>query len=327
MHGVDQLVVGLGEDLPHLGERPRGADACDDVLALRVDEELAVEGLLAGRRVAGEADAGGGGVAAVAEDHLHDVDGGAEAGGDVVGAAVDLGARVLPRLEHGIDGAVQLLTRIAGPLATQLLIGDLLERGDELLEVLGRQVRVVLDAAAALQRGQGVLVHVRRHALHDLAVHLDEAAVAVPREALVARLLRHRDDRLVGDAEVQDRVHHAGHGEHGAGADGDEQRLRGAAERAAGALLQAGEALRDLLGERLGPGATVVHRLNAGLRGDGERVGDRDPDLVHLCHAGSLAAEQGLHARVAFAEVVDVADVIHAGKSPSTAQGLRRPLS
>ena len=66
----------------------RRADAGDHVFALRVFEELAVEGLLAGGGVAGEADAGGGGVAQVAEDHGLHVDGGAEIVGDLVHLAV-----------------------------------------------------------------------------------------------------------------------------------------------------------------------------------------------------------------------------------------------
>jgi len=37
----------------------RRADAGDDILALCVDQELAVELVIAGRRVAGEGDAGG----------------------------------------------------------------------------------------------------------------------------------------------------------------------------------------------------------------------------------------------------------------------------
>src|SRR2546426_1039065 len=52
-----------------LGELLRRANAGDDVLALRVAEEVAVEDTLAGRRVARERDAGRAVVAEVAEDH------------------------------------------------------------------------------------------------------------------------------------------------------------------------------------------------------------------------------------------------------------------
>jgi hypothetical protein len=42
-HGLQQLLEGLRERLLHGGHRLGGPDPCDDVLALRVREELAVE--------------------------------------------------------------------------------------------------------------------------------------------------------------------------------------------------------------------------------------------------------------------------------------------
>ena len=57
-HRLEELVVRLGHALAQLLERLRRAGPGDDVLALRVDEVLAVDALLAGRGVAGEADAG-----------------------------------------------------------------------------------------------------------------------------------------------------------------------------------------------------------------------------------------------------------------------------
>ena len=63
-------------------ERLGVADAGHHVLALGVDQEVAVLALGPGGRVAGEADAGARRVVAVAEHHGLDVDGGAEVVGD-----------------------------------------------------------------------------------------------------------------------------------------------------------------------------------------------------------------------------------------------------
>ena len=71
---LERRLVGAGGDPRRLGQVLRRAGAGDHVLALGVEQELAVEGLLAGRGVAGEGDAGGRGVAHVAEDHRLDVD-------------------------------------------------------------------------------------------------------------------------------------------------------------------------------------------------------------------------------------------------------------
>src|SRR5204863_24941 len=108
-HRLEQLIVRLREPLPHLLDRLRRPDAGDDVLSLGVHQVLAVDALLAGRGVAREADPRGGAVALVPEDHLHDVDGGAEVVRDPVRAPVDLRARVAPRFEDRDDRAPKRL--------------------------------------------------------------------------------------------------------------------------------------------------------------------------------------------------------------------------
>ncbi len=81
--------------------RPRRAHAGDHVLALGVDQELAVEDVLAAGRVAREGDAGARLVAGVAVDHRLHVHGRAPVVGDVVELPVGDGAVVVPGAEHG----------------------------------------------------------------------------------------------------------------------------------------------------------------------------------------------------------------------------------
>jgi hypothetical protein len=126
-----------------LGDRFRGADTGDDVLALGVDEELAVEHLLAGGGVAGEGDAGAGVFAGVAEDHGLDVDGGSPFGGDVVFAAVNDGAVVHPGAEDGADGAVELVPRVVGEGLAGAFFDEPLEARDQFLEVIDRELGVL----------------------------------------------------------------------------------------------------------------------------------------------------------------------------------------
>ena len=92
---------------------------------------------------------------------------------------------VLRELDLAV-GADEL--RILG--GRNVLGDDGLEVGDELLEVVGAQVGVALDAAVELHLVDGVLEQVALGVEDDLGEHLDEAAVAVPREALVAGLAR-----------------------------------------------------------------------------------------------------------------------------------------
>ena len=108
-HRLGELLERVREHLLHLGDVLGRADPRDDVLALRVGQELAVEPRLTGRGIAREGDAGSRLLALVAEDHLHDVDRRAEVVGDVVRAPVDLRPGSLPRIEDGSNGPRELV--------------------------------------------------------------------------------------------------------------------------------------------------------------------------------------------------------------------------
>ena len=109
-----QLVERLRQVLLQLEHRLGRPHAGDDVLALRVDQELTVELLHAVRGIAGERDAGAGVVARIAVDHRLHVDRRAPFGRDVVLAPIDDRAIVHPRAEHRTDSAHQLIPRDAG---------------------------------------------------------------------------------------------------------------------------------------------------------------------------------------------------------------------
>ncbi len=134
------------------------ADAGHHVLALGVDEPLAVELVLAGGRVAREGHAGGRGVAQVAEDHALHVAGGAPLAGNALDLAIGDGPAAFPTLEHRADGAPKLLVGIVGELAAEHLQNLLLEIAAEPLQVGGGQVGVHHFLVALAQRlGLGLL--------------------------------------------------------------------------------------------------------------------------------------------------------------------------
>ena len=62
---------------------------------------------------------------------------------------------------------------------------------------------------------------------HDVAVHLDEPAIAVPRESIVSGTRRESLDSRLVKTEVENRVHHAGHRELRAGTHRNEQGMLG----------------------------------------------------------------------------------------------------
>ena len=164
-------------------------------------------------------------LAAVAEHHLDDVHRRAEVVGDVVRPAVDLRARRVPRVEHGAVRAAELLAGVGRKRAAGLRLVDRRERLDELAEVVRREIDVLRDPARGLEIGQRLLEAVAVDAVDDLAEHLDQAAVRVEGEARVPGRGGEPLGRGVVQAEVEDRVHHPGHRDRGARADGDEQRV------------------------------------------------------------------------------------------------------
>ena len=279
-------------------------DAGDDVLALRVLEVVAVHALGAAGGVAGEADAGAGVHAAVAEHHRLHVDRGAEVLGDLLLAAVQPGAVGVPGVEDRARGQVELLARVLREVPAGVLADQALERLDELLEVVRREVEVRLAAAALLQRVQLGGEELVVEAEHGAAEHLQQPPVGVLREPLVVALPRQPGDGLVVEPDVEDRLHHPGHRELGAGPDADQQRVVGVAELAAHLLLERLEVLGDLGGElvRL---AALGEIGPAGLGGDREPVRDRQPEVGHLGQVGALATQQVLLVLVSLSEVED----------------------
>ena len=215
--------------------------------------------------------------------------------------AVEPGALGVPRAEDGLDGEVHLPARVLREGLARLLLDDLLELLDQVLEVRGGHVEVALVALVRLELVEDVGEPVAVDVLDRLAEHLDEAAVGIPGEAIVAGLGRQAFDGLVVEPDVQDGLHHAGHGELRAGAHGDEQGVGGVAESPAHRLLDLAQMRSDLDVEGFGrfAGGEVGA---AGLGGDGEAWGNRQAERGHLGEIRALSTEQILHVAIAFSE-------------------------
>ena len=181
-----------------LGDRLRRADAGDHILALRIHQEFAIEQLLAGGGIAGEGNAGGGGLAAIAEHHGLHVDRRAPILGNVVQAAIGARAVRFPRAEHRADRAPQLFVHVVREGLAQFLLNlRLVEIGDA-LQIVRVQLGVEFDALVFLLGLEDLLEQRMLHAQHDIGIHLDEAAIAVIGKARIAGELgqaRHRVSR------------------------------------------------------------------------------------------------------------------------------------
>ena len=231
---VGELAEDLGHDLFHgrqgrsvgflagNGQMLRRPDACDHVLALRVDQIFTVELVFAGRGITGERHAGRAVLAHVAEHHGLHVHRGAPVLGNVVQPAIGDRARDHPALEHGADRTPELLVRILWKRRPELVLHARLVGLDQRLQIVRSKMRVERDAAVLLVELEDLLEIVVLHAKHDVTVHLDEAAIAVIGEARVAAARRKPQDGFVVETQVQHGIHHAGHRHAGAGPYGDE---------------------------------------------------------------------------------------------------------
>ena len=327
-HHVHQPAVRCRVDLLQLRERERVPDAGDDVLSLGVRKVVAVGLLLAGRRIPRERNAGARVHAAIAEHHRNDVHRRSEVVGDLVLPPVIDRSTAVPGLEDRFDRELHLLARVLRELRAGVLAVDLEETCVEFLEVVGVQVGVLrVLALAVLRLVERVLEGVAGHVHHDLAEHLDEAAVRVPGEApVVVGLLREPLHRAVVEPEVEDGVHHPRHRELRARPHGDEQRVVGVTEALAHRLLEAPEVLLDLV-HGAGWEIAVVEVREAGLGGRREAGRHREAHVGHLGEVRALASEEVLHVLVALGEVVDVLGHPRLREIPIDAVSLRTATS
>ena len=115
-----------------------------------------------------------------------------------------------------------------------------LKAGDESAELIDRELVVIGHSGVALGLADRLLEQVGINAEDDLAEHLKHTAIAVEGEVLIGQLGEAGISRI-GEAKVEDSVHHAGHRELGAGADGKKEGTGGIAEVSPQVVLDLGQ--------------------------------------------------------------------------------------
>ena len=138
------------------------------------------------------------------------------------------------------------------------------------------------------------MIFVRKflHAENDVAIHLDEASVAVPSKTLVVRNAGKSFDGFVVQTEVQNRVHHARHRLAGAGAHGNKKREPGSiAEFFAELLFNVGNGIAHVRHERFRISLFVFVIIRADFRADCETRRHRQADARHFSEVGAFPAK------------------------------------
>ena len=208
--------------------------------------------------------------------------------------AIGVCAWVGPGTEDRADRRPELrLRRLREGLAVDLHHLGLIVL-DHRQPVLGAQFRVQVIAPIFLGQFEDFFKIVMIDAQHHIPEHLDEAAVAVVSEAHIAGAPGQALHGLVVEAQVEDRVHHPGHGSPRAGTNGNQQRVVHIAKAGVHDLFDMGQAGVDLRrqGFRV---AVLLGKMGADLGGHGKARRHRQVDVGHLGKVCALAPQQIAH--------------------------------
>ncbi len=181
-----------------------------------------------------------------------------------------------------------------------------LELEGQLLQVVGVQLHILLHALALLHLVDESLEILLAHFHNHVGVHLDEPAVAVPGPAGIAGLGGHNRHHVLIQAQVQNGIHHAGHGGPGAGTDGHQQGIFLIAELLAGDLFQLVHIGHDLGLDFIVDLAAVLVILGAGLRRNSKALRDRQSDIGHFGQIRPLATQKLPHFTVTLGKEIDI---------------------
>ena len=282
----------LGHDL--LG----GAYTSHNVLTLGIDQILAIEQVLTGTGVTREAHASSTVVTHVTIDHGLHVNCRTILLGDLVHAAVQDGAVVVPAIKYSVDGTPQLIVSVGGEVLTGILLNSGLEALNQFLEVIDIKFGVKLHALLLLEllddglKGVDVGLVGGLHAEHHVTVHLYKAAVAVPSEAGVARLLSQGLGYLVVDTQVEDGVHHTRHRHGSTRANRYQLGVAGIIELVTGQFLDVSNRFHHIVLDHLNDSfAALLVIEGANLGSNGETRGNRNTNQVHLGKVSALATQ------------------------------------
>ena len=286
-----QFLVGFGIPFGHVLHGLRGPNARHHIFALGVDQEFTVELVLPSGWVAGKCNPGAGVVASVAEHHGLHVDRGAIESGDAFDPAIRQSLVPVPALEDGFDGGFQLPHGVLGERFTNMLSVNLFVQVAKLSETCSINIGVFLHLQLLLQPLKGLFEVVVIHIHHHITKHIDETAVGVKGESFACRF-GHGRNGVVVESKIENRVHHARHGDGRARANRKQQWVAAITKLLARFFFQGLDGFGHLIHQsrrHLGP---VLVVRGTGIGGDGHAWRDRKANRSHVGQIGTFATQQ-----------------------------------
>ena len=302
---IDELLIAVGKILFQTGDRLRGPDSGHHVLALGVDQIFSVDALRTCGGIPCKGNAGTGGVAHVSEYHGLHVYSGSPVAGNVVHSAVNDGALIVPGTEYGLHRFHELHSGILREVLSHLVLINCLEALNDFFQIICGQICVKTCALGFLdlienpfKKGFGNLhYHIRKH--------LNESAVGIVGKSGISRLLGEAFHGNVSKTQIQNRIHHAGHGCSCAGTYGNEKRIFRISKSLSLQLFQVGKCVKNLSLNFIGNLLSVVIVIRTGLCRYSEALRNGKAQIGHLCQIGALPAQKSPHVCVALLERIN----------------------
>ena len=301
---LHELLIALRQILLQLGDRLRSTDTCYHVFALRIDQIFSVNALGAGGRVAGESNAGAGGIAHIAEYHGLHVDSGSPIARNIIHPAVYDGARIVPGTEYCFYGLHQLILGILREIGTDFFFVQLFIFCDDFFQVIGIQISVILRPLGLLNLVQNRLKFRFCDLHHNVRKHLDKTAIGIISETGISSLLREAFHRHVVQTQVQDRIHHTRHGSACAGTDRNQQRILRVTKTLTLDFLQSFHIIENLSLDFLRDLLSIVVIIRTSFGRHRKALRYRKAQIGHFGQVGTFSAKKIAHVRVTFFEQI-----------------------
>ena len=270
-------------------------DTSNNVFSLGVHQVFTVELVFSSGRIAAKANTSSRIHSKVTKYHGLDVYGCSCQALDIVHGSVFNGSIIHPRAENCIDGAPQLLNGVLGEFFSNGVLVNNFVGSNKLFQVGGGKVGVQGNTTLCLQFGDSIFKVVCRNTHGNVTVHLDKAAVSVPSKTWVSSASSKTLCCLVVHSQVQDGVHHSGHGNGSTRTNGYQQRIISITQLLAHKVFQSLQVCSNLFLQSCRIGFVVFVEKFTDLCGNGESGGNRNSKTCHLCQVGSLASQLHFH--------------------------------
>ena len=303
---IHELIVNTGHIFLQLCNGVRCTNTGNYVLALCIYQIFTQHSLFACSSVSCEGNTCTRGITHIAEYHHLYVYGSTPAVRDIVHSSVNESTGIIPATEYSHCCFQKLFLGILREFLALVIQINLLEDSSYLFQILCCQVCVIFCANTFLVFIQLSFKFGFGNTDNNVCKHHDKSSVGVISKSCISCLLCQTFYGNIIQPKVQNSIHHTGHGCSRTGTNGNQQGIFRVAQLLACDFLQLCQSNFNLVDHFICQllAAFVVFRTS--LCGNGEAIRNRQSQICHFSKVSAFAAQQVSHARVAFAEHINI---------------------